>query len=169
MATSRFTPRRRSPSQHISVTVNDATLRGKAIARDTTDGAVGVLATSSATVGAIGFLFREVTATGPDVVQRTQIWGSDPMVAELEQPDKAGDQCTVEVLEKFEAEGPEYVLDSGTGAIDANTALGSKIAWYVGKARVLQGSELDQGYRLIQHLTPEDGDNATAIVVEKVI
>lgn len=167
MALNEFIARRRSPSQHISVQIDAATARGLAIARSTADGTKGVLA-SSGTAGAIGFLFREVTLTGPDVVQRTQAWGTDALTHELEQPDKAGGQCTVEVLEKYEAEGTAYVQDSGTGAITTSTPLQSKIAFRQGKSEVLQGSDLDQGWRLVEARTAVDGGNAVRIVVEKV-
>jgi hypothetical protein len=166
-----FTPLRRSPSQHISLIIDDAAARGLAFARSTTDGTKGVVA-NSATAGALGFLFREVTEDGPDIVQRTQAWGTSPEVHELEQPDKAGGQCTLEVLEKYRAEGEDIVLLSGTGKIESNTALQTSIGFYNGKSRILQGGELDQGYRLAQILTDglDDPDNNDfAIIVEKVI
>lgn len=166
MASSYFNPLRRSPSAHISIIIDDDALRGTAFMIDTTDGTKAIPAQNKA----MGFLFRDVTTLTDDekLIRRTQAWGDAPPVAELELPDEPGGSCTLEKLEKFECEGPDFVLTTGTGAMTGSESPGDKISFMYGKIRQLQGSDTDQGWRVRDVLDPEDSDNDARFVIENI-
>lgn len=77
------------------------------------------------------------------------------------------DHVSASAIAEAELEGPDYVLTSGTGLINAGTAVDTKLTTNAGRLSVVQGSEEVVGY-LRGHLTPEDSGNTTRILVQYV-
>ena len=89
----------------------------------------------------IGFLSRDVTKDGATLASLHGLPDSnggdfDP----LETPIKSGDYSTVEHADIFEAEGDDFVIDSGTGALSASTTVGTLLEFFGGKLRERQGT-----------------------------
>lgn len=134
---------RRSPEPLINIKCPLVASRGVALMRDSADAAVDRPQGALANGACLGFLKRDVVAGGPSIVERADVW---PNHAEL--PDSQNSMVTLDPpYAAYEAEGDTYLLLSGTGALAANTALGSYIAFKNGKAYVAQSGDTAQ-YRL---------------------
>lgn len=135
-----------------------AAVRGTAIMRDVTDPSLGDLAEAQL----LGFLGRDVVEGGPTLDQRAGIWsqngGTDP---ELELPDAVDTTCALELWDAYEAEGSDYILQSGTGYLSNETTIGTLISFVDGVARVKQTNDLAY-YILTGHPTPEVDGNVRA-------
>lgn len=77
-----------------------------------------------------------------------------------------GRHGTLEWGSEIEAEGDDNVLSSGVGAIDTNTAVGSKLSFLNGKFRVAQTNEYAQ-FRLVAQMTPKT-EGETRIKVSEI-
>lgn len=135
------------PGQRISLKMTFAAKRGTAIQADTTTPANGALATGDY----LGFLTRDVVAS-LDVTERV-IWPG-----RLELPTLVNEQASLERADAIEAEGNDYVVNSGTGALASNTTLGSELSFVNGKFRLKQSSDRAV-FRLREVLTAEVSGN----------
>lgn len=112
---------------------------------------------------AAGFVTREVRVgaglTDSELVD--QLMG----LTLMETPFEAGKACSIEQATHIEAEGVDFVLSSGTGAITAGTAAGSKLSFLNGKFHVAQATEFAQ-FRLVQQMTPDIAGNVRIYVEE---
>lgn len=146
---SNFENRRPAAGRNISIKVPFASKRGIFIMRDPDDSGDPKKA-KLATGHAIGILTRDVVTGGPSTIERAGVFPG-----RIEQPFAVDGECSLEPLpDAYEAEGPDYVLDSGTGAIDANTAIGTKLSVVDGKTRVKQSTD-EPMYVLAGKPTPE--------------
>jgi hypothetical protein len=143
-----FEIKRRSPHDNISIELDFASVRGKAIMRDTTTPTKGALAAGVF----LGFLTRDVVDGGPTAIERAGVYPG-----RLEQDDDFG-QVTLELADAVEAEGSDYVLTSGTGALSSGTAIGTLLSFVDGKFYVAQGSD-EKPFRLGKVLTEEVSGN----------
>lgn len=88
-----------------------------------------------------GFLCRDVNETGPTMAQLYRLEGpggagTPPEYDEL--PYKSGESVAVQKADEYEAEGVYFLHLSGTGAISSATAVGTRIEFLNGRARVEQ-------------------------------
>lgn len=145
MANYNFFEIRRRPEGHrnVSVIVDDAAPRGLAMMRSLTAPEKGVPANpNSSSLGQfLGFLTRPVVVGGPTTIQRAQLWGDSPLTKELELPFVAGGECSLEMADAVIAEGSDNILLSGTGAITAATALGTRCSFKDGKFYEAQAND----------------------------
>lgn len=89
----------------------------------------------------IGFLSRDVTKTGPTFARLNGLPdGADVDYNPLETPIKTGEYSTIEHADIFEAEGGDFVIDSGTGALSSATPVGTLLEFSGGKLRERQGT-----------------------------
>lgn len=147
-----FEGRRAYPGQNISLILPLAAPRGTPIMRDTTDPTKGALANGRT----LGFLVRDVQDGGPSVTDRAELFPG-----RLELPDATGGPSSLELFDEVEAEGPGYILLSGTGAIAANTARGTKLSFSGGRFYQAQGADIVQFV-----LADNSGLAGTALVPE---
>lgn len=157
-----FVGRRRAKRDNIPIIPLAAYPRGKALMQGT---AAGEAALAEGLV--LGFLSRDVTASGVDTTILYKAAAGIPM---LEQPDRTGENSSLEFWEEFEVEGPDFVQASGaTGTLSSSETLGTtKISWTTGLAYKLQTGNLDQGFRLKEILPAEDSANTARFVIERV-
>lgn len=142
-----FEVKRPYPGQRISLVYESAAKRGVAIQADTTTPSKGALATGDY----LGFLTRDVVAT-LDVAERA-VWPG-----RLELPFIAGGQVSIERADAIEAEGTDYLVTSGTGALAAETSLGTDLSFASGKLRVKQSGDRAV-FKLREVQTPEVAGN----------
>lgn len=136
-----FDVKRASPSKPISIQIPFAAKRGQFIMRDPS------VADSTnadrqkaklADVYAIGVLQRDVVAGGPDLEDRAGIFPGS-----LERPDAVDGMTSLEALpDALECEGTDYIVTSGTGAIDGSTTLGTLLSVKGGKLYQKQTNDL---------------------------
>lgn len=127
-----FNITKRKLQEYINGTYTGAAARG--IAMGTTDEATFKLADGTSFRG---FLIQATTtASVPSLA--TQVYGRRSF---HELPQASGEIVSVEDCDEWEAGGTTYLVNSGTGEITANTALGTPISFYTGKARVAQTGE----------------------------
>lgn len=84
----------------------------------------------------------------------------------LESPFLAGDFGSIEVLTALEVESDAYIMSSGTGAVDVNTSVGTKLSFKEGRFYVAQTGDLAQ-FEVKAQLTPETAGQ-TRISIESV-
>jgi hypothetical protein len=149
---------RHSKSDNVSLIIPVAASRGVAFQVDGSDPTKGKLAAVAGHF--VGFLTRNVTVTGPALADHVY-------PGRLELDVKVGDACSLEKADAVEAESSVYLMDSGTGAIDANTAVDSPLAFKQGRFYVAQSGDTPY-FKLAAHLTPEDSGNATRIRAEVI-
>jgi len=101
----------------------------------------------------LGFVDRDVVTGGPSVVDRAGLFPG-----RIELPYTTGLECTLEQADAVEAEGSNYLVLSGTGAISSGTAINTKLSFSGGKFYVAQTN--DTAYYLLAGLpTPETAGN----------
>ena len=100
----------------------------------------------------IGHLTRFVRVGGLTLMDRVFGVTSETPVG-VEAPFIAGQEVTVEKALAIEAEGSAYLVQSGTGAITPQTAVGTNLSFYNGYLRQTQNDE-SPNYVLTAHLLP---------------
>jgi phage protein U len=121
-----------------------------------TDEDTGALATAHY----VGFVTRDVTTDGPTLADHVY-------PGRLELPFEAGDKVSVEKADAVAAEGSDYILISGTGAITSGTAVGTQLSFVGGKFRVKQSADVAY-FTLAAQLTPEEVGNSVRIRAEAI-
>jgi hypothetical protein len=107
----------------------------------------------------IGHLTRRVVKGGLTLTDR--VFGVTSAVpVGLESPFKDGEEVSVERAEEIEVEGPAYIMTSGTGAIDTNTAVPSSLSFIAGRLRVAQTGDVVFYTLTANNLTPTDDGNS---------
>ena len=99
----------------------------------------------------IGHLTRIVRVGGLTLTDRVFGVTSETPVG-VEAPFVAGQEVSVEKAKEIEAEGSGYLVQSGTGAITSQTAVGTDLSFYNGLLRQKQSNEVPN-YTLTAHLT----------------
>ena len=87
----------------------------------------------------LGFLTRDVVDQGPTLLE------IDIPTQPLALPFTAGQECSAEKGEEVECEGTQYIRTSGTGAISASTAIGTKLS-FDGYGRFYVAQNTDTAY-----------------------
>ncbi len=142
----------RDPSRNRSGTFDAASPRGLGLGAHLTNPEAFSLAQHNTF---IGVLTRAVAAGGPTTLQRFQGFQmGSPVPIGWEWPFKAGEEVSIEQPREMELEGSDLIQLSGTGAIDTNTAVASKLSYLNGRLRVTQGSELANAVLTANNLTP---------------
>ena len=100
----------------------------------------------------IGHLTRMVRVGGLTLVDRVFGVTSETPVG-VEAPFTAGQECTLEKAKEIEAEGSAYLVLSGTGALAANTAVGTNLSFNSGYLGITQTGQTPN-YVLTAQLTP---------------
>lgn len=80
-------------------------------------------------------------------------------------PEKVGNRVTARMAQEVEIEGLELVLTSGTGAMAANTTIGTELSFHLGRFRQKQSGEEVVGW-LRENITAEESANVVKIRVE---
>jgi len=152
-----FVGRRRiSDGILISLTIGAALPYGAMIGKDTTDLTKGVVADTTATSpNFVGHLSQPTKVGGPTLDDLT--W---PDL--YSQPVAVGGQVTLDRFQEIEAEGPAFILQSGTGALTSGTAIGTLLSVKAGVLHVVQAGE-NATHRLTQVLTPETAGNVRIV------
>ena len=160
---SKFEIRRRNEgAQNISLKVDVVRPRGTPFVRSTSDATQG----SPATDSVLGFLTRDVVVGGPSEIDRAQLYPG-----RLELPFAKGDECSLEVADAVECEGPDYISGTAGGysdGIDANTALGTMLGFVDGRFRKAVSADKSL-WRLGDKPTAEDAANPVRILAERVL
>lgn len=155
---------RYSEAPPISISCPLAALRGTAIMRDS--GQATPLDRPQAKLAngaAIGFLKRDVVIGGPTIIERADLWPGH-----AENPDAVSGVVTLDPpYEAFEAEGPNYLVLSGTGALTSSTPVDSYISFSGGKAYVAQSGDTSQ-YRLGAILQNTNTPGALRCLFERI-
>lgn len=118
----------------------------------------------------LGFLTRDVTATGARIgstLEKDELFFNQSG-ALLETPFRSGAAVSVEKGDEVEVEGADYLLATGTGAINTSTIGGLTVGQtYInfedGTARVAQGSERKE-FVLSQKLTAEEAGQVRIVM-----
>lgn len=157
------------PSPHVQPGSDKYTLEGATefLPRGTAFGAGATAGTLAlATPGNfIGFSVRDMNLTGLSLayylgIEGPQGAGTDPEMDWA--PAKSGEELALAAADEYEAEGPDHLLLSGTGQLSSGTAVGTRIEFNNGKARVAQ-NEYDTEYIVAAQLTAKDSDNSFRI------
>jgi hypothetical protein len=138
-------------------------VRGLALGAHATDGESLDLAGANSY---IGNLTRRVVVGGAQLQDR--VFGpvsAVPVGVEFPFPD--GAEVTVEVPKTIEAEGSDYLVLSGTGAITNGTAVGAKLSFSSGKLYVAQTGDTPFFLLTANSLTSSDG-SSLRIRAEKI-
>ncbi|HXP62047.1 MAG TPA: hypothetical protein VN829_16240 [Dongiaceae bacterium] len=140
--TSPFEITRRDPSVNASAAFTpaagfDPVPRGFALGAHATDPTAFDVAQHNTF---IGHLTRQVKVGGLQITDRFFGLTSETPVG-VESPFVAGQEVTLQKAKEIEAEGSAYLVLSGTGAIAANTAVGTKLSFYNGYLRQTQANE----------------------------
>lgn len=118
-----------------------------------------------------GFLTRDVRIV--DNGDRPATGGNPATSDELlynfgmERPFTAGQMGAVEEIKRYEVEGEDHTWSYGTGALAANTAVGSKISFKEGKAYLAQEDDLVQ-YVVEAQLEPKQEANEYRLALVQV-
>lgn len=148
----------------ITISCPLAVARGTALQRDSgqstpLDRPQAMLASGAA----LGFAKRDVVVGGPTILERADVWPGH-----AENPDSVNGMITLDPpYEAYEAEGNNYLLLSGTGALASNTAIGSYISFLNGKARVAQSGDTPQ-YRLSAIMVSVNTAGSVRCLFEKI-
>ncbi len=137
---------------NLSRIVDAAAIRGLAMQEHATDPTKAVPATPNGVF--LGFLTRGVAVGGPSLADHVY-------QGRLELPETAGQGCSIEPGDEVEVEGAEYILGSGTGAVNTGNVAGltagsSLFNFNNGLFRLVQTNERAE-YVLSAKLTPVDG------------
>ncbi|HEY1171037.1 MAG TPA: hypothetical protein VGH19_06660 [Verrucomicrobiae bacterium] len=134
-----------------SLRMEIAAIIGQAVMADATDPTKGIVASGRFE----GFLTRPVVDGAPalsDIV----FPGRGPL------PFTMGHEAQVVLADEVEMEGEDYIVESGTGALAAVSAVGKKITPYQGKWRETQSGEVP--FFVVQAvLTSLDSENSFRI------
>lgn len=141
--TSPFEITRRDPSVNASAVFTpadgfDPVPRGFALGAHATDPSAFDVAQHNTF---IGHLTRQVKVGGLQITDRFFGITSETPVG-VEAPFVAGQEVTVQKAKEIEAEGSAHLVLSGTGAIAADTAVGTKLSFYNGYLRQTQADEI---------------------------
>jgi hypothetical protein len=152
--TSPFEITRRDPSINASAVFTpaagfDPVPRGFALGAHATDATAFDVAQHNTF---IGHLTRQVKVGGLSITDRWFGMTSETPVG-VESPFVAGQEVTIQKAKEIEAEGSDYLVLSGTGAIAADTAVGTNLSFYNGYLRQTQNEEVPN-YVLTAHLAP---------------
>lgn len=109
--------------------------------------------------GYLGHLTRRVVKGGLTEVERLLGRVDSQTPIGHESPFKDGEEVSVERAEEFEAEGPDLILTSGTGAIDETTPVGTPLSFYHGKVRAAQANDTVYFTLSANNLDPVDDGN----------
>jgi hypothetical protein len=126
MPVSYFDITRAYPGYQVSRKYAAAALRGTPLGAHASDNDSFALAGPK---NFMGFLERDCTLTGPTLADHVY-------PGRLELPYKAGYEVSVIKASAFEAEGSNYLLLSGTGALSNSTAIGTPVTVENGLLRV---------------------------------
>lgn len=122
---------REYPGNPRSLLIDFECLRGVAVMQDATDPSKGALASGRLE----GFVTRPVVENAPALADIV-FPGRGPL------PFTKGHEAQVVLADEVEMEGTDYIVESGTGALAAVSALGKKITPYLGKWRETQNGEV---------------------------
>lgn len=158
MATSLFQITRRS-NEAISGVHNSHSYAGMGVQIDPSD-----MHTLVQADGTTGFhLTRDVLpAADVDVVLLNTFPGR-----QIVRPEIIGNVVSAHRALEAKIEGEDYLVLSGTGALDENTAAKAELGYYGGRLREIQSGDELAGIVRAQ-IAPEDTDNAFALLVEFV-
>jgi hypothetical protein len=148
----------------LSLTVASALPLGTAVGQDTSDYTRAVVAdTTGSNLKFSGFLSQPTKDGGPDLGDLT--WPD-----KFTQPVAVNGQVTLDRFAEIEAEGTDFLVQSGTGALAANTPAGTLLAFVGGKLRIAQPND-KAVFRLTSQVQPEDSGNVriTASLLPSVI
>lgn len=164
--TSPFEITRRDPSINASAVFTpaqgfDPVPRGFALGAHATDAAAFDVAQHNTF---LGHTTRIMRVGGLTITDRVFGVTSETPVG-VESPFIAGQEITLEKAKEIELEGSDYLVLSGTGAVAANTAVGTNLSFYNGYLRQTQNGEVPN-YVLTAHLTPAT-DGAIRIRAER--
>lgn len=131
-------------------------VRGLALGAHATDGESLDLAGGNSF---IGHLTRRVVVGGLSNFERAigSVISSTP--AGLESPFVDGLEVSVEIAQTIEVEGGDYLVLSGTGALDTSTAVGAKLSFSSGKLYVAQGGDTPFYLLTANNLDSTDGSS----------
>jgi hypothetical protein len=158
------------PGDRIFTLTGGDTIRKRGVAVGTTTGGAYAVAASG---NFLGMLARDVTTDGPTLAQLRMIHGpggagTDPNYEEL--PYKSGNVVALELADEFEAEGSDHLYTSGTGQVDADTAVGTLLEPIDGRWREDQSSGANACYRVTKVATTGlvVSTNAVRITAERI-
>lgn len=136
---------RPGPGRHISLILPaGAAVRGLAYQESATAGTAEL---ADGTKPIVGFSTREVKVDGPAL-------GDVVFPGRLELPFKAGQEGSFEQAEEVQAEGTDYIVTDGAGAVSSGTALETEMSFLGGKWQVKQSGQKIFGH-LKEIMTPE--------------
>ena len=156
MPLSNFEIVRAYPGRQQSGVLNFAASRGTPLGALTTDTSASAAAANSFELAGangnygqnfLGFLERDCTVAGPTLADH--IYPN-----RLELPYKVGTEVSVIKAAAVEAEGTDFLLTSGTGALTTSTAVGTKISFRNGKFSAAQSGEIAYFTVAANNLTP---------------
>jgi hypothetical protein len=177
---------RNALQRRVPIYTDIALKRGQAVMADPADTTYltdrplgqGPKAKLGSDVAVLGLAIRDCTTVGATLEDALNPWpaGVNQTRGTAEAPDKYPGYTSLEPLpDELELEGelpgnaswpPDYLVTSGTGAIDTTTAVGAKVTYNAGKARITQSGETPQ-YTVRAQLTPETAGNVR-VWLEKV-
>lgn len=163
---SNFEIRRSAPGTISGILPAIAYPVGKPLMRSSTDADTGEVTFALASGRCDGFMTRasRVPDEGSNGNPRTaeeQLMGFG-----LETPFTAGRQGSLEMADLVEVEGDDYIMSSGTGAVDENTPVNTKLSFKEGRFYEAQTGDFAQ-FRLAAQMTPETSGE-TRIRAEKI-
>jgi hypothetical protein len=162
MAESYFQIKRPSPNEATSLIIYEQRKRGVAISHDQSTPTIGIPCNGR---GFIGFLNRPVNDVGPSLESLVF-----PGV-EAESPVPYSHACSLEDALEVEAEGVDFLYDSGNETVNVNTPVGSLLTFRDGQFALYQSgmTPLSTPYfQLTAHLAAEDSGNDTKILAVRI-
>ncbi len=146
---------RRDPSINASGKYAADAPRGLALGAHATDPESFALAQHN---NFIGHLTRRVVTGGLTITDRfLGVTSAEPVG--VESPFKVGEEVSVEKAHEIEAEGSDYLVTSGTGALTAGTSIPNPCSFKDGKLRLTQGGEIANYMLTAVALTPNTAGN----------
>ncbi len=139
---------------------------GKALMRGSVDADTEQVTFVLASGRADGFLARASRVPDDGLNGNPRTAEEQLMGFGLETPFTAGREGSLDQADVLVVEGDDYIMSSGTGAVDTNTAVETKLSFKEGRLYAAQTGDYAQ-FRLAKQLTPETEGN-TRIRVEKI-
>lgn len=139
---------------------------GKPLMRSAIDADTGARTLALASGRCDGFMTRASREPSEGVTGNPRTAEEQLMGFGLETPFTAGREGSIEMADELEVEGDDYIMSSGTGAVDTNTAANVKLSFTQGRFYVAQTGDFAQ-FRVAAQLTPETS-GATRIRVERI-
>lgn len=146
-----FIGRRRNHSvENISLIVPTAAVIHKAVGYLSTDITKTALAAGRNFVGHLKTAVVDGGATLAQIVLPHQ----------FDKPEATGQAVAIERWWEFEVEGTDHVTQTGTGAVEAEQAVFTKLSYVAGVLRVAQTGD-EATHELLANLTPESAVSGT--------